>query len=86
MYRIRKWGPALLLVSPSLALLGVFVYGFLGWNLRVSLSDWQGLAPTYAYKGFDNYTRLPDDTRFMNGLTNLVVFTSVFVVGALLVG
>jgi glucose/mannose transport system permease protein len=86
MYRIRKWGPALLLVSPSLVALGVFVYGFLGWNLRVSLSDWQGLRPTYAYSGFDQYTRLEDDTRFTNDLINLVVFTSVFVLGSLVVG
>ena len=42
MYRIRKWGPALLLVAPSLIALGIFVYGFLGWNLRVSVSDWRG--------------------------------------------
>ena len=86
MYRIRKWGPALLLVSPSLVVLGVFVYGFLGWNLRVSLSDWQGLRPSYAYDGFDQYNRLPDDSRFTNDVINLVVFTVVFVGGALVVG
>lgn len=86
MYRLRKWGPALLLVSPTLIALGVFVYGFLGWNLRVSLSNWRGLRPSYEYDGFDNYTNLQDDSRFTNDVTNLVVFTIVFVVGALIVG
>lgn len=86
MHRIRRWGPGLLLVSPSLVLLGVFVYGFLGWNVRVSLSDWRGLRPAYGYEGFDNYSRLADDTRFTDDVQNVVVFTLVFVVGALLVG
>ena len=86
MHRIRRWGPGLLLVSPSLVLLGVFVYGFLGWNVRVSLSDWRGLRPAYGYEGFHNYSRLADDTRFTDDVQNVVVFTLVFVVGALLVG
>lgn len=86
MYRLRKWGPALLLISPSLAALGVFVYGFLGWNLRVSVSDWQGLRPSYDYAGFSNYTRLADDTRFIANVENVIVFTAVFVAGALVAG
>lgn len=86
MHRIRRWAPGLLLVSPSLILLGVFVYGFLGWNLRVSLSDWRGLRPDYAYAGTDNYQRLPDDTRFTDDVENVLVFTAVFVVGTLLLG
>jgi glucose/mannose transport system permease protein len=86
MHRLRRWAPGLLLVSPSLVLLGVFVYGFLGWNLRVSLSDWRGLRPDYAYAGPDNYQRLPDDTRFTDDVHNVLVFTGVFVAGTLLVG
>jgi glucose/mannose transport system permease protein len=75
-----------LLVSPSLILLGIFVYGFLGWNLRVSLSDWRGLRPTYEYSGFHNYGHLVDDTRFTDDVENLVIFTVTFLVGALVLG
>jgi glucose/mannose transport system permease protein len=32
--RVRSWLPGLVLVSPTLILLGIFVYGFLGWNAR----------------------------------------------------
>jgi glucose/mannose transport system permease protein len=76
----------LLLLSPSLILIGIFVYGFLGWNLRVSLSDWRGLRPSYDYQGFENYSRLMDDTRFTDDVENVVIFTIVFVTGALFVG
>jgi glucose/mannose transport system permease protein len=85
-HRIRRWGPSLLLVTPSLIALAVFVYGFLGWNLRVSLSDWRGLRATYEYAGFENYTRLATDTRFTDDVANVVVFTLVFVAGTLVAG
>ncbi|TDD64173.1 sugar ABC transporter permease [Jiangella aurantiaca] len=86
MHRIRKWGPAALLVAPSLLAIGVFVYGFLGWNLRVSLSDWRGLRANYDYAGLDNYRRLAEDSRFTDGVQNVVVFTLVFVAGTLVAG
>jgi glucose/mannose transport system permease protein len=85
-HRLRRWGPGALLLSPSLILLGIFVYGFLGWNLRVSLSDWRGLRPSYDYAGFDNYEHLAHDTRFTDDLENVVVFTLAFVGGTLVIG
>jgi glucose/mannose transport system permease protein len=48
--KIRRWGPGLLLVSPSIFLVLVFVYGLIGWNVRVSLSDWRQAQKT---SGFD---------------------------------
>lgn len=86
MYRLRKWGPAILLISPSLVALGIFVYGFLGWNVQVSLSDWEGLRPSYGYVGAENYAQLADDGRFLTSVGNVIVFTAVFVGGALAVG
>jgi glucose/mannose transport system permease protein len=80
------WLPGLLLVAPSLILIGVFVYGFLGWNVRVSLTNWKGLAPSYDFVGLDNYAALLRDERWRNDVRNVVVFTTVFVAGALLLG
>ena len=65
MRRLRAWGPGLLLVSPSLVLLGIFVYGFLGWNVRVSFTDWRGpAARRTTTSGCENYRELLDDERF----------------------
>src|SRR5262245_35625584 len=87
MRRIRAWGPGLLLIAPSLVLLAVFVYGFLGWNIRVSLSSWRGLAPSHDFVGLDNYAALVDDTRFASfDVPNIAIFTLVFVGGSLVVG
>ncbi|WP_238016720.1 sugar ABC transporter permease [Dactylosporangium sp. AC04546] len=80
------WLAGLLLVSPSLILIGIFVYGFLGWNVRVSFSEWKGLSPSYDFVGLDNYADLWHDERFRADARNLIVFTVVFVVGSLLLG
>jgi glucose/mannose transport system permease protein len=87
MRRIRAWGPGLLLILPSLIALAVFVYGFLGWDIRVSLSSWRGLVPAHDFVGFDNYRALFDDPRFMRfDVPNIAIFTGVFVAGSLALG
>jgi glucose/mannose transport system permease protein len=84
--RIRSWGPGLLLVSPSLLVLGVFVYGFAGWNVRYSLSSWRGLTQANDWVGLRNYRQLFADETFRNDVRNLVIFTVVFIGGSLLLG
>jgi glucose/mannose transport system permease protein len=81
-----RWLPGLVLVSPSLILIGIFVYGFLGWNVRVSFTNWRGLSPQYDFVGLKNYTKLLGDERFRADVRNLVIFTLVFVTGALVLG
>lgn len=86
MRRIRSWAPGLLLVSPSLVLIGIFVYGFIGWNGLVSLTQWRGLTPSYAIEGFHNYTYLFHDETFRTDVRNVLVFTFVFMLGCLVLG
>lgn len=75
-----------LLVLPSIIAVGIFVYGFIAWSLRVSLSDWVGLTPDYTFAGLKNYINLFADPRFHVDIRNTVIFTVVFVGGALALG
>jgi glucose/mannose transport system permease protein len=84
--RIRTWGPGLVLVTPSLIALAVFVYGFMGWNVRVSFTSWRGLTPTYDFVGGRNYSELAQIERFQIDVRNIMIFTVVFIVGALVAG
>ena len=84
--RIRRWGPGLLLVSPSIVLIAVFVYGLIGWNLRVSTSDWRQAQKTSGFVGAEVYRELGDDARWSNAVEHAVIFTVVFVVGTLIMG
>ena len=75
-----------LLVLPSIIAVGIFVYGFIAWSVRVSLSDWKGLTPDYTFAGLRNYLELFADPRFHVDVRNTVIFTLVFVLGALAIG
>ena len=74
------------LVSPSIIAVFIFVYGFIAWSGRVSLSQWVGLLPNYEWAGFSNYARLLQDPRFQIDIRNTIIFTVLFVGGSLLLG
>ncbi|NOK61616.1 MAG: sugar ABC transporter permease [Chloroflexi bacterium AL-W] len=73
---------SIVLISPSIIAVAIFVYGFILWSVRVSLSDWQGLIPNYEWVGFQNYINLLSDARFHIGIRNTIIFTTLFVGGA----
>lgn len=77
---------AILLISPSILAVLIFIYGFIGWTVRVSLSKWKGLNPDFTWNGLNNYISLFSDPRFHVDIRNTVIFTSVFVVGSILLG
>jgi glucose/mannose transport system permease protein len=84
--RHDSWAGGLLLVMPSLVAVGIFVYGFIGWNVRVSFTSWRGLTPRHDFVGLRNYAALWADERWGIDVHNIVVFTVVFVAGALALG
>lgn len=87
---------ALLMILPSLVLLAVFVYGFIGRTVQVSLTNWgqdpaQALAlePQLDFVGLANYVDLFTsalDSRFRQDLVNTFFFTVFFLVGCLALG
>lgn len=89
--QIRKWGPPLLLISPSLILLGIFVYGLLFMNGVTSTKDIYTAAQTTGrepsgFVGLTNYTDLLGSDSFQHSLKNLLIYTVVFLVGTMLFG
>jgi glucose/mannose transport system permease protein len=89
MRRMRQWGPGLLLLSPSLVLLAVFVYGLIAWTAKVSVSDEHNARGSKGFVGLENYTRLftsDINDRFTHSLKNLLIFTVVFIAGTMLLG
>lgn len=74
------------LVTPSILAVAVFIYGFIGWSVRVSLSQWKGLTPNYTWEGFQNYIDLFKDPRFHVDIRNTLIFTFIFVAGSLILG
>ena len=82
---------AFLMLLPSIILLGIFVYGFIGQTLYSSLTDWEGLGEIVDlnFVGLKNYRELFTgllDVRFRQSLVNTFYFTAFFIGGCLGMG
>ncbi|GAB2726984.1 carbohydrate ABC transporter permease [Nocardioides pakistanensis] len=83
---IRNWGPGLLLLSPTIVLIAVFVYGLIGQNINISLSNRHSIGPATEYVGLENFTNLFTEDRFQHAMTNLLTYTVVFMGGTMFFG
>ena len=78
---------SIMLLLPSIAAVAIFVYGFIGWSIRISLSRWQGLQPDYTWVGLQQYVLLfTDNPRFLIDIRNTGMFTVLFIIGCLVLG
>jgi len=80
-----KISTILLLIIP-IVLVVIFVYICIIWNVVVSLSDWDGLKPSYDFKGFGQYKDLFTNEIFLTSLWNNIVLILIFVPGSLIMG
>lgn len=75
------------LLLPSIVAVAIFVYGFIGWSIRVSFSKWKGLNPDYTWVGLKQYIDLFNhDPRFVIDVRNTAMFTVLFILGCLVLG
>lgn len=75
------------ILMPSIIAVAIFVYGFIAWSLRVSLSKWKGLTPDFTWVGLQQYINLFNhDQRFMIDVRNTAMFTVGFILGCLILG
>jgi len=75
------------LLLPSIIAVAIFVYGFIGWSVRVSLSKWKGLNPDFTWVGLQQYiTLFNHNQRFNIDVRNTLTFTVGFILGCLILG
>jgi glucose/mannose transport system permease protein len=77
---------AILILVPSIALVGYFVYASIGWNVIVSLSAWLELRPDYKIVGLGNYAYIFSQSEFWISLQNNLLLILLFVPSSLLLG
>jgi len=75
-----------LLITPSIVLIAVFVYGFIGYTAFVSTTKWYGIVPDYTSVGLRQYTDLFGLPRFQADITNTIQFTILFLAASILLG
>jgi glucose/mannose transport system permease protein len=76
----------ILMIAPSVVLIAIFVYGFIGRTAYTSLTAWRGVVPDYTLVGLRNYVRLFQTEKFQADIVNTVHFTVFFLAGCLVLG
>ncbi len=79
-----SWLPRLV-VAPSFVLALLFIYGLIAWNGYLSVSA-SRLLPNYEFAGFQQYVNLFESDRFRVALSNMAIFGTLFVGGAMAIG
>jgi len=80
----NRWLPALVL-SPSLLLVGVCVYGFIAFTFYLSFTA-STILPNMTLAGGENYARLFSLSTFFSSLGNLGLFASLYIVISMALG
>lgn len=75
--RMQVWLPKLVL-SPSLVLILIFVYGFIAFSVYLSFTD-SRLLPSYGWVGLENYSKLWRLSHWEISLTNMAVFAGLYI-------
>ncbi len=76
--RLQVWLPKLVL-SPSVALTAVFVYGFILFTVYLSFTD-SRILPSFGWVGWSNYDKLFRLSHWEIAITNLGVFAALYIV------
>ena len=72
---------------PAGLLVGLFVYGAIGWNVVISLTDWESFAQLeYGSLDFEMYRRMLSDPSFITATRNPLVLLIAFTVVTLAFG
>nr|WP_238413765.1 sugar ABC transporter permease [Alicyclobacillus sp. TC] len=77
---------SMITLIPSMILLLIFVYGFIGWTGWVSTTAWNSIIPNFLSVGLKNYQIVFQTFRFQSDIRNMVVFTILFILICLIVG
>ena len=75
--RLQTWLPKLVL-SPSLAMVLIFVYGFILFTVYLSFTD-SRILPSYGWVGWENYDKLWRLSHWEISLKNLGIYASLYI-------
>jgi glucose/mannose transport system permease protein len=82
--RLQDWLPKLVL-APSLAVMLLFVYGFIAFSVVLSFTG-SKMLPKFSFVGWENYRKLWALDHWHTAIANIAVFASLYIVICTLVG
>ena len=82
--KLQHWIPKVVL-SPSLALVLIFVYGFILFTVYLSFTD-NRILPSFGWVGLENYSKLWRLSHWETSLKNLGVYAVLYISISTIVG
>jgi glucose/mannose transport system permease protein len=77
---------AVLVLSPSILAVALFIYSFIGWTFYISTVRWNSVIIDYSFVGLANWIRLFGEQRFLIDLRNLVYYATGFMSQCIIFG
>ncbi len=74
-----------LVLSPSLALILLFVYGFILFTIYLSFTD-SRMLPSFGWVGFENYDKLFRLRHWSVAVSNLAIFSTLYISICIVIG
>ena len=77
---------AVLVLSPSIFAVAVFIYSFIVWSFFISGTKWNSAVVDLSWVGLDNWDRLINDDRFQTDIRNLFIYAAGFMSQCIVLG
>src|SRR6266852_9279364 len=77
---------AVLVLSPSILLVAVFIYSFIVWSFFLSGTKWNSAVIDLSWVGLDNWVNMFTTDRFQTDLRNLVLYAAGFMSQCIVIG
>src|SRR5918911_2907875 len=77
---------AVLVLSPSIIAVAVFIYSFILWSFFISGKKWNSAVVDLSWVGLDNWVNIFTNDRFRTDLRNLVLYAAGFMTQCIVLG
>jgi len=77
---------AILVITPSIIAVAVFIYSFIAWTFWISTVNWNTPVIDYTFVGLKNWSYMLSSSRFQIDLRNLVLHAGGFMLQCIVIG
>jgi glucose/mannose transport system permease protein len=77
---------AVLVLSPSIIAVAVFIYSFIAWSFFISGTKWNSPVVDLSWAGLDNWVNIFTNDRFQTDIRNLVLYAAGFMSQCIILG
>jgi glucose/mannose transport system permease protein len=82
----RDLALAVIVLTPSIIAVAIFIYTFIAWTFYISTVSWNTSVIDYTFAGLQNWSRMLSSFRFQMNVRNLILYAAGFMTQCVLIG